>query len=349
MKSKHKIIDLFSGAGGFSLGFEMAGFETVLAIDYWEDAVRTFNHNRKNKVAIHFDIKKFDNKKIEEFLKDNEITGIIGGPPCQGFSMVGTRRTDDIRNDLYLEYCRFVDKIRPDFFVIENVKGLLTLANGYYKNDIINRFQKMGYKIKFKVIDASVHGIPQKRERIFFVGFRNKKVEFSFPDEVNKIISTYDALNDLPSLDSSEDNKEYRSLPQNEYQSLMRKNSRKVYNHEKTQHTNETVETIKMVPDGGNIKDLKKEHYKIRNYNTAFKRMNSKNVSITIDCGHRNYFHYSENRVPSVRESARIQSFPDSYEFLASKTSQYTQVGNAVPPLLSFEIAKQIKKILRGK
>jgi DNA (cytosine-5)-methyltransferase 1 len=107
MKSKHKIIDLFSGAGGFSLGFEMAGFETVLAIDYWEDAVRTFNHNRKKKVAIHFDIKKFDKKKINEFLKDNEITGIIGGPPCQGFSMVGTRRTDDIRNDLYLEYCRF--------------------------------------------------------------------------------------------------------------------------------------------------------------------------------------------------------------------------------------------------
>ena len=126
----------------------------------------------------------------------------------------------------------------------------------------------------------------------------------------------------------------------------MRKNSVKITNNDITRHTEQTKNVISLVPDGGNIKDLPEEYYKIRNYSTAFKRMNSKKPSTTIDCGHRNYFHYKENRVPTVRESARIQSFPDDYFFTESKTSQYTQVGNAVPPLLARNIEKKKKKLL---
>lgn len=346
----YKTIDLFCGAGGFSLGFEMAGFETKLAIDKWEPAINTFNHNRKDKVGQNIDIYEFDNEKIKEFNDENDVDGIIGGPPCQGFSMVGTRDEEDDRNNLYLQYVRFVDVIRPKFFILENVKGLLTLKDGFFKEDIISRFTELGYNVNFKMLIASDYGVAQNRERVFFVGLRKDLFGdkfFEFPKgSPSNAVSTSEALSDLPSLDNDEDPENYKTKPQNEYQRLMRKNSDKITNNDVTRHTEQTKHVISMVPDGGNIKDLPEEYYSIRNYSTAFKRMNSKKPSTTIDCGHRNYFHYKENRVPTVRESARIQSFPDDYFFTESKTSQYTQVGNAVPPLLAKAIAVEIKRLL---
>ena len=346
----YKTIDLFCGAGGFSLGFEMAGFETKLAIDKWDHAINTFNHNRKDKVGQSIDIYEYDNEKIKEFNDENDVDGIIGGPPCQGFSMVGTRDEEDDRNNLYLQYVRFVDVIKPKFFILENVKGLLTLKDGFFKEDIISRFTELGYNVNYKMLIASDYGVAQNRERVFFVGLRKDLFGdkfFEFPEgSPSNAVSTSEALSDLPSLDNGEDPKVYKTEPQNEYQSLMRKHSDEITNNDVTRHTEQTKHVISLVPDGGNIKDLPKEYYKIRNYSTAFKRMNSKKPSTTIDCGHRNYFHYKENRVPTVRESARIQSFPDDYFFTESKTSQYTQVGNAVPPLLAKAIAVEIKKLL---
>lgn len=346
----YKTIDLFCGAGGFSLGFEMAGFETELAIDLWEPAIDTFNYNRENKVGLNIDIYEYDNERLEEFLDTHDIDGIIGGPPCQGFSMVGTRDAEDDRNNLYLQYVRFVDVVKPKFFILENVKGLLTLKDGFFKQDIIDRFSDLGYNVNFRMLKASDYGVAQNRERVFFVGLRkdlfgDKFFEFPKGNSANAV-STSEALSDLPSLDNGENPEEYRCAPQNDYQRLMRENSTKITNNEITNHTEQTKSIIAMVPDGGNIKDLPEKYYKVRNYSTAFKRMNSKKPSTTIDCGHRNYFHYSENRVPTVRESARIQSFPDDYHFTGSKTSQYTQVGNAVPALLAKAMAIQIKELL---
>lgn len=346
-----KIIDLFCGAGGFSYGFEMENFETVLGIDKWGDAIETFNFNHKKAVGKNLDIHEFTNKKIEEFLKNNEIDGIIGGPPCQGFSMVGTRDRFDERNDLYLEYYRFVKKVRPKFFIIENVKGLLTLENGFFKKDIVERFGSLGYNINYKVLRASEYGVPQSRERVFFVGlsidyFGNKYFEYPIPNKVD-FVSTEEAISDLPSLDNKESQYEYSSEPKNDFQKLMRKNNKGIiHNNDGTNHTDKTISIINLVPDGGNIRDLPSEYYKVRNYNASFKRMDSQKPSTTIDCGHRNYFHYKENRVPTVRESARIQSFPDRFIFKGSKTSQYTQVGNAVPPLVAQALAKQINELL---
>lgn len=348
---KYKTIDLFCGAGGFSLGFEMAGFETLLAIDKWDDAINTFNYNREHKVGLSIDINDFDNNKIKELLQNNEVDGIIGGPPCQGFSLVGTRDENDDRNNLYLQYVRFTNVIKPKFFILENVKGLLTLKKGYFKEDIINRFTQLGYNVNYKVLRASEYGVPQSRERVFFVGLRKDvfgEKFFEFPESnSNKMVSTFDALSDLPSLDNNELESEYRLEPQNDFQKLMRGDNIQITNNEVTNHTDQTKNIISMVPDGGTIKDIPEEYYKIRNYNSAFKRMNSKLPSSTIDCGHRNYFHYKENRVPTARESARIQSFLDRYYFTGSKTSQYTQVGNAVPPLLAKAIALQISKMLK--
>lgn len=344
-----KIIDIFSGAGGLSLGFEEVGFESVLAIDKWNDAIKTYNLNHKNKVGTTVDIHEFSNDDLEKY-KEQDITGIIGGPPCQGFSLVGTRDTNDPRNSLYIEYVRFVSIIKPKFFVLENVSGLLSLEKGKFKQDILERFNQLGYNVDFRLLTASDYGVPQSRKRVFFVGLRKDIFEneyFDF-DKLTKrnIVSTKDAISDLPNAVNHKNPIEYVREPITEFQKYIRRNATHVYNHELTNHTQQTVDIISLVPDGGGIRDLPEEYYGIRNYNNAFRRMDSNLPSSTIDCGHRNYFHYSENRVPTVRESARIQSFPDWYVFSGSKTSQYTQVGNAVPPLLASIIAQEIKNII---
>ena len=337
----NNIIDLFCGCGGLSKGFEMAGFNTVLAIDFWKDAVETFNNNHKNKVAICDDVSKISNDFLDDFTKKNKITGIVGGPPCQGYSTVGKRDINDDRNYLYLQYCRIVEKVKPEFFVLENVKGLLTLNNGKFKEDIVERFTKLGYIVDYKILNSADYGVPQNRNRVFFVGIKNKK--FKFPKEKLKKVTTYEAISDLRSYEDK-----YTTSAQTSYQKNMRGNNKQLKNNEFTVHTEKTIDVISKIPDGGKITDLPKEFWEIRKYNKAFQRMNSKLQSNTIDTGHRNYFHYSENRIPTVRESARIQSFPDNFIFYGSRTSQYKQVGNAVPPLLANAIAIEIMKQIGG-
>lgn len=337
----NNIIDLFCGCGGLSKGFEMAGFNTVLAIDFWKDAVETFNNNHKNKVAICDDVSKISNDFLDDFTKKNKITGIVGGPPCQGYSTVGKRDINDDRNYLYLQYCRIVEKVKPEFFVLENVKGLLTLNNGKFKEDIVERFTKLGYIVDYKILNSADYGVPQNRNRVFFIGIKNKK--FKFPKEKLKKVTTYEAISDLTSYEDK-----YTTSAQTSYQKNMRGNNKQLKNNEFTVHTEKTIDVISKIPDGGKITDLPKEFWEIRKYNKAFQRMNSKLQSNTIDTGHRNYFHYSENRIPTVRESARIQSFPDNFIFYGSRTSQYKQVGNAVPPLLANAIAIEIMKQIGG-
>lgn len=343
------IIDLFCGAGGMSLGFEEVGFKSIFAIDIWKDAISTYNTNRNKKVGQVIDIHKITNDELLNF-KEKTVDGIIGGPPCQGFSLVGTRKSNDPRNSLYMEYVRFVSIIKPKFFILENVKGLLSLEKGKFKKDIITRFSSLGYNVNFKLLRASDYGVPQARERVFFVGLNKDyfgKIFFNFDNiEKTKIVSTFDAISDLPNLTEMENPYTYFTEPKNDFQRIMRNGCKHIYNHERTNHTKQTIDIISMVPDGGSIKDLPEKFYKVRNYNNAFRRMNSKLPSNTIDCGHRNYFHYKENRVPTVRESARIQSFNDNYVFTGSRTSQYKQVGNAVPPILSKCIAKEIRKTI---
>lgn len=339
-----KIIDLFSGVGGLSLGFEWAGFETVVSLDIWKDAIETYNHNRKNKCGIVKDIHEFNEVDVHEIIKKNKITGVIGGPPCQGFSTVGTRDINDKRNHLYLEFYKTVKTVMPEFFVIENVRGMLTLNNGLFVKDVLERFGNLGYNIEYKLVNASDYGVPQNRHRVFFVGFKNSM--FEFPKKKDYKVSTSDALSDLPTKLPT-DNLKYISEPKNDFQRMMRQNSKSIKNHEHTEHSEQTINVISKVPDGGNIKSLPEEYWQIRKYNKAFQRMNSNLPSNTIDTGHRNYFHYSENRIPTARESARIQSFPDDFEFLGTKGSQYKQIGNAVPPLLAETIALQIKKTIK--
>lgn len=334
------IIDLFCGIGGLSLGFEDAGFEVISAIDLWDDAIKTYNHNRNKKVAQTVTVEAFNEDILPGIVTDNHITGIIGGPPCQGFSTVGRRNIDDVRNQLYLEFYKAVKIAKPDFFLIENVKGMLTLNKGAFVKDIIKRFgpEGLGYNITYKLLNAADYGIPQNRYRVFYVGIKGK--DFVFPEPFTYHLSAKDGISDLLGAD----NTHYGSSPQNEFQRQMRGDQKHPLNQDYTDHSEQTVRIISMIPDGGNIKSLPPEFWQVRKYNKAFERMSSERPSNTIDTGHRNYFHYAEPRIPTVRESARIQSFPDNFEIIGTRGSQYKQVGNAVPPLLARVIAEEIKK-----
>lgn len=343
---KYKLLDLFCGAGGLSLGFERAGYTVVKAVDIDKWSIETYNYNRKNKVAEVKDVLSVD----EDFIKSlGPIDGIIGGPPCQGFSTAGQRIIDDDRNKLYREYFRILSKVNPAFFVIENVTGLLSFAKGAIKNDIIKRADSLGYNVFLNTLDTSKFGIPQIRLRVIFVGIKKHlcNQDFVFPKGNQEPISILDAIDDLPSLDKGEDNTKYNKPPRTEYERIIRDGMTEIHNHMLSKHTEETKKIITLVPEGGSIKDVPIELRGGRNYHALLRKMDRNKPALCIDTGHRTYFHYEEKRIPSTREVARLQSFPDSYIFIGPRNDQQKQVGNAVPPLLAEIIAKQILNFLR--
>lgn len=343
--NKPTVIDLFCGCGGLSYGFIEAGFDILLGIDNWKDAIETFNNTHKNAIGLVSDLFKTSPKEIANSTGIKNIDVIIGGPPCQGFSIAGKRIIDDERNKLYKSFVKFVEFYKPKVFMMENVPNIVSMGQGVVKESIINDFQKIGYNVVYKVLLASEYGVPQNRRRAIFIGTRNKK-EFVFPSPTLKnAVTTKEAISDLPEK-SLKNGIAYQNEPKSDYQKQIRKNSSGIYNHEISNHSEQTTRIISLVPDGGNYKDLPIELQKTRNVNIAWTRFNSKKPGCTIDTGHRHHFHYKFNRVPTVRESARIQSFPDTFVFSGSKTSQYKQVGNAVPPILARELALEIKKYL---
>ena len=340
-KTKNNVIDLFCGCGGLSLGFEMAGFEVRLAIDNWEDALITYRHNHKGTNTLNADLLNLNPKEIEERYNLHDISVIIGGPPCQGFSVAGKRIIDDDRNKLYKSFVRFVAHFHPKAFVMENVPNILSMGNGAVKDAIIKDFTNLGYNVSYKVLTASDYGVPQNRRRAIFVGLCHKEYPFPLPS-IDKRVTTWEALSDLPE-DSVDDGSAYPVAPLSDYQKMMREDVNGLYNHQITVHTPETQRIIAMVPDGGNYKNLPQEMWSLRKVHIAWTRMNSQKPCFTIDTGHFHHFHYKYNRVPTVRESARIQSFPDNFVFIGGKGSQLRQVGNAVPPIMAKAIAEQLK------
>ena len=339
----YNVIDLFSGAGGLSYGFEMAGFNVMLGIDNEESVLDTFKENHKNSEILNCDITKVTYKNdILPLIGERKIDVVVGGPPCQGMSLSGPRKFEDPRNSLYLSYIRLVKEIQPKAFVIENVIGIVSLYKGKIKDHIIKEFSEMGYKVQYKTMVASDYGVPQKRKRVIFVGTRNEG--FEYPDPVDYTVTTEMAISDLPSLELELGTpiSEYQMQPQNEYQQLMRNGSTELYNHIAAKHSQRIKDIISLVPDGGNYKDLPEEYRTTRKFNVAWTRFSSDKPSPTIDTGHRHHFHYKYNRVPTVRESARLQSFPDTFVFKGNKTQQFRQVGNAVPPILAKAVANQL-------
>lgn len=348
--SEYNVLDLFCGAGGLSYGFECAGFNVVLGIDNDKQALETFKANHYGSKTFCGDITNICYADIRKIIGDKTIDVIVGGPPCQGFSLSGPRNFNDPRNALYLSYIRLVEEIRPRAFVIENVPGLVALFNGEVKDNIIKRFTELGYSVKYRILCAADYGVPQNRKRVVFVGMKNGEREFFYPDVLESVVTCEMALSDLPPLTDTlgEEEQEYACVPQNIYQKTMRKRSKKVHNHIAATHSEKVRHIISLVPDGGNYRDLPEEYRSSRNFHVAWTRFASQKPAPTIDTGHRHHFHYKYNRVPTVRECARIQSFPDDFIFTGNKTQQFRQVGNAVPPLMAECIAKQLEKALEN-
>lgn len=345
MKNKLKVIDLFSGCGGLSYGLEKAGFDIVFAVDNWKDALNTlaYNHNRTRTFLV--DLGKETAREIckKNGIKKGDVDIVVGGPPCQGFSISGKRNPNDPRNKLYKSFVDFVSLLKPKAFIMENVPNLVSMQKGEIKDEIIKDFEQEGYKVSWKIMDASEYGVPQKRRRVFFIGLKNGK-EFVFPKIKTSVpISTKEAISDLPE-ETLPEGQIYPTIPLSDYQRLMRKGAKAIFNHVATVHTEQTKSIINMVPDGANYKSLPKHLHSTRKVNIAWTRLNSKKPSCTMDTGHNHIFHYKFNRVPTTRETARIQSFPDTFLFLGGKTSQLKQVGNAVPPLLARELGKELLK-----
>ena len=345
---KINVLDLFCGAGGLSCGFERAGFSIVLGIDNDQKALETFEANHNGAKSICGDITNISYEDIKNVIGDQQIDVIVGGPPCQGFSLSGPRNFNDPRNKLYLSYIRLVEEIKPRAFVIENVPGLVGLFKGEVKDHIIERLTALGYTVKYKILCAADYGVPQSRKRVVFVGMKDGEKEFFYPNALDHVVTCEMALSDLPALIDSvgEEEQDYVTQPQNAYQEIMRVKSQKVQNHIAAVHSEKVQHIISLVPDGGNYKDLPEEYRSSRNFHVAWTRFDSQKPAPTIDTGHRHHFHYKYNRVPTVRECARLQSFPDDFVFSGNKTQQFRQVGNAVPPLMAECIAQQVKKAL---
>lgn len=367
-----KLIDLFAGCGGLSTGFEMAGFEIPLAVEIDAWASETYKKNHPDTFVMTEDITNI--KDLDSLLDSKEISidGIIGGPPCQGFSLSGNRDPKDPRNSLFMEFVRFVTHYKPKFFVMENVTGILSMVTKEKKpvRDVIRtEFENAGYNLEVFTLNAAEFGVPQSRMRVFFIGLRNDipydkdRVEpkgFTFGDDQ---ITIEQAIMDLPQIKSSEgtDEQDYTMDPQNDFQRYARKGSKKVYNHIAMRHTKRLIERFEQIGFGQSVADVAAEHQQ-RQRGDATKvsgKVYSQNnmrpfpdkPSPTIPASFQsNFVHPFINRNYTAREGARLQSFPDTYIFCGKRTtmsweknlSQYQQIGNAVPPLLAKSIAETI-------
>jgi DNA-cytosine methyltransferase len=354
------VIDLFAGAGGMSKGFELAGFNIILANEFNPQIAETYQKNHLETKVIVGDIKEVSIDDIKEQIGDSPVHVVTGGPPCQGFSMSGNRIRstatfiDDPRNYLFKEFYKVVEGFKPKYFVMENVEGLLTMNDGLIFDTIYKAFEEMGYYMDYGVLDAKGYGVPQARKRLIILGCKEKKIYL--PEETHgqsnglePYVTIKDAISDLNFLESGEGKEcmEYRFDPQSEYQLARRKDSLNLYNHVVTNHSKLAIERMKLVKPGQNRDDLPEEHKTKSVHSGAYGRMEWDNCATTITTRFDTpsvgrVIHPELNRTITVREAARIQSFNDDYVFSGNRSSQGLQVGNAVPPLLAKAIGQVI-------
>jgi len=353
--AKPTVIDLFSGCGGMSLGLEKAGYDIVYANDLNGDALKTYKHNFPGVIVEQGDINKIDPYEVSKRIKRKHVDVIVAGAPCQGFSTSGKRNPDDPRSKLFLQIIKFLKVFRPKIFVMENVSGLLSMEKGNTMNTIVDTFSGNGYYVTYQVLSAAEFGIPQMRNRVFIVGLSkpipSDKI-FPRPSR-KKPVSVKEAISDLAFLGLGDKSDTYVTKPKTPYQKKMRRSSKKLHNHESAKHSTRVQKRFSMVPpgvDGRNV--LKKADTLKRDYY----RLHPNKTSRTITTLPEDLIHYKNNRIPTVRELARLQSFPDDFVFHGPRTTggpqrrfscpQYTQIGNAVPPMLSEKLFKQISKVL---
>lgn len=350
---KFRILDLFCGAGGFSCGLDsLDEFKTKVALDFDKNAIHTYKKNFPDADCVCGNIcdDEVKNEIIDKSIKNN-VNMIVGGPPCQGFSLKGKNLgLDDPRNYLFLEYYEIVSKIMPKVFVIENVKNMISSGKGYFINQIYEKFTALGYKVKYGILNAVNYGVPQTRERTIIIGCLDHDIPL--PKEFVKTQTTVrDAISDLAYLESGEGENisDYIHEPNTNYQKMLRGNSKQLHNHVATNHSKVALDKLKLIPPEGDKSSMPVELYGNQKFMTTWSRLVWDKPSPTIDTrfdtpSNGRNSHPFLNRSITPREAARIQSFPDSFVFYGNKCSICKQIGNAVPPLLAKAIGENIIK-----
>ena len=347
MNKKFKFIDLFSGCGGFSTGFEMAGHQCLLGVDFNKDAIESFKKNHPGSAHFHGDIKKLTTAKLKSLINIKDVDVVIGGPPCQGFSTVGRGKVEDERNSLFKEFIRIVKITEPKVVVFENVTGMLAKKNKPILSKILKSFERLGYTMDARVLSAEEYGVASTRRRTIIIGTKKSGLP-QFPS------ITHGARGKKPLVSCAK--------------ALMKLNKGKIHNHDIAgayPQKKLDLERLKHIPDGRGIRYQKDEESllpkKLRfdvNWNklpesrfrqTKYSRINSKKPGPTILTSRTSYYHYKEPRYLTAREAATLQSFPKKFIFCGSTTSQFRQIGNSVPPLMAKAIAQTVVKILTSR
>lgn len=369
------VIDLFSGCGGLALGFKWAGCKTLFASDMDENCEKTYTYNFPDVPFVKGDLREITTKQIKSQINDL-VDVVVGGPPCQGFSLANKNRNkvkDDPRNELFYEFVRVVTDLQPKAFVMENVRGLLSMQKGKVIKLMKEEFENagLGYQVDFKVLMASDYGVPQNRQRVIMLGIRKDlNIKPEFPSKTySKPITVWEAISDLPQIEAceGEEKMSYQESPQNTYQELMRKSATSVFNHVAMRHTKRLIERFKVIKAGQSLAHVPQQHAAVKRgkptekskiiFSQNNQRLHADKPAPTIAASFQsNFIHPYLNRNFTAREGARLQSFPDDFVFQGMRTkmswekglSQYQQIGNAVPPLMGYAIASKIKEILNG-
>ncbi len=340
-------MDLFAGVGGLSYGFsKIPEFNIVAANEIEKDIAAAYFLNHPNVTMLNCDICSLTDHMLHDALGGKKIDIVVGGPPCQSYSTLGKRQMDD-RANLFIQYKRVLEILRPKAFIYENVVGLLSMNQGRLFNTVLSEFSELGYELKYKVLNAVNYGVPQFRERVILVGFLGEnKYEFPEPthgEGLKPYVTLKDALGDLPPLSSGETNNTYLHEPDNDFLRFVREGSEQLTEHTAPRNGEHLIRIMQALKEGQSKDDLPEEIRPKSGYGNTYAKLWWNRPSTTIT---RNFacpsssrcIHPRDSRAMSIREGARLQSFPDTYKFYGSDSMKRLQIGNAVPPLVPYSV-----------
>lgn len=347
-------VDLFAGAGGLSLGLEKAGFESLHAVEIDEDARRTYAINRRDVDAddISGDVRDVDRADVPAVVGRETVELVAGGPPCQGFSEVVSPDGSDERNHLFNDFVDWVDELRPGAALFENVRGIQNTADGKFLDAVRTAFDRIGYEVSHRVIASSDFGVPQHRRRLVMIATRPGITENpleGFELEPLRTPGVIDGIGDLPEVGPGEVAVEYDREPQTVLQRDLRGDSERLSSHRAASHSEEMVEMISHIPDGGDRTAIPDELQPSSGYHNSYSRLQSDAPAVAITSNmskpsSARCIHPFQDRGLTPREGARLQTFPDSYRFEGGLVTRRRQIGNAVPPYLAEALGYYLKQ-----
>jgi len=376
----YKFIDLFAGAGGLTTGFHLAGFESLCAIDLEAKALATYKHNYPSTKIVNQDIRKINASDLRSGLglKKEELTVLIGGPPCQGFSRnipSEHRHLDDSRNHLYQIFLEFTEEFRPLYVVLENVPEILNAYSGSIRNEVIQQLEAQGYKVTSGSLNSANYGIPQTRSRAFFLASLDRLVQFPkqthsgdirgdyratkscnqltiLDSKTSPVVTVRDAIGDLPNLEAGQEysGRNYPFPPETPYQEMIRNGSTNLTNHVARALSDVQMSRVRVLSEGQDARDLPPELAPKKHYSGAYGRLYWSKPARTITRwvfhpGSGRFFHPTQDRTITIREAARLHSYPDNFHFLGTFNDMASQIGESVPPFLGKAIAESILQV----